>query len=167
MGRQRNEARFLQRGLQSDHLYCTVWNAYRAPHVCGLQISPSSPASCHSKLSLHPNCSGCVRQWIFPKKEESYSSLCSPRRAECSAVPALALPNPGRALMSQPYCGLVVLWLQFAEQDGSTRQDKNKVKCSQGYTADLGKLLQLKLICCFTPLCHLCIKVPLGYRTML
>lgn len=104
---------------------------------------------------------------LFPKKEESYSSLCSPRRAECSAVPALALPNPGRALMSQPYCGLVVLWLQFTEQDGSSRQDKNKVKCSQGYTADLGKLLQLKLICCFTPLCHLCIKVPLGYRTML
>lgn len=64
-------------------------------------------------------------------------------------------------------CGLVVLWLQFTEQDGSTRQDKNKVKCSQGYTADLGKLLQLKLICCFTPVCHLCIKVPLGYRTML
>lgn len=105
--------------------------------------------------------------FLFPKKEESYSSLCSPRRAECSAAPALALPNPERALMSQPYCGLVVLWLQFTEQDGSSRQDKNKVKCSQGSTADLGKLLQLKLICCLAPLCHLCITVPLGCRMML
>lgn len=104
---------------------------------------------------------------LFPKNEESCSSLCSPRRAESSAVPALALPNPGQALMSQPYCGLIVLWLQFTEQDGFSRQDKNKVKCSQGYTADLGKLLQLKVICCLAPLCHLCIMVPLGCRIML
>lgn len=56
------------------------------------------------------------------------------------------MPKLRQALVSQPYCGFVVLWLQFTVQGGSSREGKHKVKCTQGYVADLGKLLQLKLI---------------------
>lgn len=95
IGRQRHERSFLQRSLQ-------WWRAAVGPFVLHimkciqsslwlrLQISPSYPTSCHFKLCLHPNCLGCVGQWIFftPKKEESNGSLYSPRRAEHAAGPA-------------------------------------------------------------------------------
>lgn len=77
------------------------------------------------------------------------------------------MPKLRQAPVSQPYCGLVVLWLQFSVPDDSSREDKHKVKCIQGYIADLGKLLQLKLIRCGISPCRLCVMVLPGYRVML
>lgn len=84
---------------------------------------------------------------FFPKKrgEQWQPVLTKQGRAFCRAS-CRTMPKLRQALVSQPYCGFVVLWLQFTVQGGSSREGKHKVKCTQGYVADLGKLLQLKLI---------------------
>lgn len=158
MGRQRNETRFLQGSLQ-------CWRAAVRPFVlhstkCILgslwlwwQISPSYPTSCHFEL--------CLPLKLFSPKKRRAMAACTHRAFSSSTT-----PKPRQALIPQPYCGLM-LWLQFTVQDGSSRQDKNKVKCSQGYIADLGKLLQLKLIWCGISLCHVSIMAVPGYRGML
>lgn len=146
-------------GLQSDHLYCTVWNAYWAPCGCGGKSVPRT---------LPPAISNCVYPWnFFPQKrrEQWEPVLAKVGRAFCGASSSTT-PKPRQALIPQPYCGLI-LWLQFSGQDGSSSQDKNKVKCTRGYIADLGKLLQLKLIWCGISLCHLSVTVVPGYSGML
>ena len=148
---------------------CTAqYEMHRGLLVAAVANQSSYPTSCHFKLCLHPNCLGCVCQWnFFPKKrgEQWQSVLTKEGRAFCRC--SSTTPKLQQALISQPYSGLVELCLQFTVQNGSSRQDKTKVKCTQGYIADLGKLLQLKLIWCGISPCHLCITVLPGYRVML
>lgn len=165
MGRQGNETRFLQISLRCQRAAVRPFVLHSMKYIQGsswlrLQISPPYPSSCHFKLCLHPNCLGCVCQWnFFPQKRGKpwQSVLTKEGRAFCRASSSTKEPKLQQALLSQPYCGLVVLWLQFTVQDGSSRQDKTKVKCTQGYIADLGKLLQWKPIWCGISPCHLCI----------